>query len=73
MTYKSDRTFNLLADNPEEGISCQEITIYEDDCLNIVHKIKDLWSREIEYWQTNDGWLLKITPDNIQYFYKEEE
>ena len=73
MTYKSNRTFNLLADNPEEGISCQGITICEDDRLNIIHKIKDLWSREIEYWQTNDGWFLKITSDNIQYFYKEEE
>ncbi len=73
MRYKINTTVNVFGDQLVYGASGQQVTLYKDDCIRIVSRMKDMWSNDIEHWQTSCGWLLKITQDILPYFDKDED
>ena len=72
MRYKINTTFNVFGDQLTYGGTGQQVTLYKEDSIRVVSRMKDMWDSEIEHWQTSCGWLLKITQDILPYFDKHE-
>jgi hypothetical protein len=73
MRYRINTTFNVFGDQLIYGKNGQKVTLYKDDSIKIISRMKDMWNNDIEHWQTSCGWLLKITEDILPYFDKNED
>lgn len=69
-SYKINCTTQVIADCPSLGASSVKINLYKNNLLYIFNRMKDMWDSDIEYWQTSDGWWLKIERNQLQYFDK---
>lgn len=68
MRYVITDTFEIDADNPLLNKKFQKIVLPERAMVNIIDKTKDMFDNNIEYWRKSDGWIFKITKENIVNF-----
>ena len=63
--YKTLCDLELIADNPSFGVKSQKVISYKDQSFSVIHKQKDFFDSDIEYWTNSFGWIFKINRKDL--------
>jgi hypothetical protein len=63
--YKTLCNLELIADNPSLGLKSKKIILYKGEPFSVVHKQKDLFDSDVEYWMNLYGWIIKINKNDL--------